>query len=145
MRFEAWKKREGVALLKLAEGRDKTRYAFGSLRQRVLTRDNYRCRYCNTELTDTSARLDHVVPWHLGGPTNIGNLVACCDFCNKAKYGSMEVAVELLSAESEDDVDAIMEAFADEWREKPDTEMMEEYDRRLAERNDPDDSWYSRL
>lgn len=53
-----------------------------STRFRVLTRDNFRCRYCgsNDRLT-----VDHVTPRADGGSDDIGNLVTACRACNTGK------------------------------------------------------------
>lgn len=49
------------------------------LRKRVLERDAYRCRYCNTHI---GLSLHHVIPESRGGETSERNLVAACMPCN---------------------------------------------------------------
>jgi hypothetical protein len=53
------------------------------LRNYILERDNYVCRYCG----DSPARMcaDHVVPLSRGGSNDEDNLVACCLPCNSSK------------------------------------------------------------
>jgi len=54
-----------------------------SLRARVITRDRSRCRYCGIETANPE--IDHVVPYSLGGRTDINNLVVSCEACNARK------------------------------------------------------------
>jgi hypothetical protein len=53
------------------------------LRNFVLERDNYTCRYCG----DSPERMcaDHVIPLSRGGSNDESNLVACCLPCNSSK------------------------------------------------------------
>ena len=60
------------------------RYAPAWLRQQVLERDAYQCRYCKRSVTDATANMDHVKPWPFG-MTELANLVACCRDCNRKK------------------------------------------------------------
>jgi 5-methylcytosine-specific restriction endonuclease McrA len=61
-----------------------------NLRQGVLRRDRYRCRYCG----EKASQADHVVPRKKGGWDTPDNLVACCPRCNRlvgnAVFGSVE-------------------------------------------------------
>lgn len=70
-----------------------------SLKNQILRRDDYRCRFCgNTggeELT-----IDHIVPTSRGGhPTKKANLVAACLRCNqkKANMTPQEAGMPILS------------------------------------------------
>lgn len=54
---------------------------WAQLRDAVLERDNSLCHYCG-EYADT---VDHVVPVSKGGDSSLGNLVAACRPCNRAK------------------------------------------------------------
>lgn len=56
-----------------------------SLRFRVLTRDNFTCRYCGRKAPDVVLEVDHVVPVSAGGRDTEDNLVAACFDCNRAK------------------------------------------------------------
>jgi hypothetical protein len=53
------------------------------LRNYILERDNYVCRYCG----DSAERMcaDHVVPLSRGGTNDEDNLVSCCLPCNSSK------------------------------------------------------------
>lgn len=60
-----------------------------TIRQRVLQRDNYRCKYCrwkaDTPEERTSLTLDHVIPKSKSGKTTVRNLVTACFDCNQKK------------------------------------------------------------
>ena len=58
-----------------------------TVRARIYQRDNYRCAYCQRDLSrDSRARvLDHVIPYSKGGTNNEQNLVTACKPCNAAK------------------------------------------------------------
>ncbi len=52
--------------------------------KRILERDFYRCRYCNSHI---DLAIDHVIPVIQGGDNSESNLVACCRQCNSRKGG----------------------------------------------------------
>lgn len=45
------------------------------------SRDEGRCRYCG----ESGTEIDHVIPRHKGGVTNLTNLVLACQSCNRRK------------------------------------------------------------
>lgn len=53
------------------------------LRLLVLSRDAFRCRYCNR--TDLPLHVDHIIPIAAGGQTEMANLQALCNLCNIGK------------------------------------------------------------
>lgn len=53
------------------------------LRQSILERDNYCCRYCGK--TNIDMHIDHVYPVSKDGETSINNLVTSCPTCNLKK------------------------------------------------------------
>jgi 5-methylcytosine-specific restriction endonuclease McrA len=57
------------------------------MRFRVLTRDNFRCRYCGRTANEPGVvlHLDHVIPVSNGGETTDDNLMAACNLCNLGK------------------------------------------------------------
>lgn len=63
------------------------RFPDKALRQFVLDRDGYRCRYCGVQVTDKTANIDHVVAWPWGLTVPL-NLVTACRPCNQAKGSS---------------------------------------------------------
>lgn len=58
-----------------------------SLRRKVAERSQYRCSYCQTQLSiiGLSFTIDHIVPIKLGGSSDIDNLCLACWDCNIAK------------------------------------------------------------
>jgi hypothetical protein len=56
-----------------------------ALRDRVLSRDGYRCVYCGIVFPPAQLTLDHVQPRMRGGDGSEGNLVAACRACNTRK------------------------------------------------------------
>lgn len=57
------------------------------LRERVLSRDKYTCRYCGSK--NSPFHLDHVYPVVKGGETSEQNLVTSCKKCNSKKHSSV--------------------------------------------------------
>jgi hypothetical protein len=51
-------------------------------RIKVFERDGYICRYCQKQLTRSTATLDHVKPIAEGGDNSLENLVTACLDCN---------------------------------------------------------------
>ncbi len=51
----------------------------------ILTRDLYKCAYCEVTLTTKNGTRDHVIPESKGGATSWTNLVACCKICQAKK------------------------------------------------------------
>ena len=54
-------------------------------RANILRRDQYCCQYCNMDLTDKDATIDHIVPRSKGGGSTWVNMVASCRDCNLSK------------------------------------------------------------
>ena len=61
-----------------------------SLRSRVLSRDNNRCRWCGFANATRQLEADHIVPESKGGETTLDNLQCLCSACNKIK-GSIQL------------------------------------------------------
>ena len=59
------------------------------LREYVLKRDNYTCRYCGSK--KEPFHLDHVYPVSKGGETSVQNLVTACRKCNSEKHASIGI------------------------------------------------------
>ena len=64
-----------------------TRYIDSRLRERILKRDGYKCRYCGN--TNEPFHIDHVYPHSKGGETSYNNLVTACKKCNLSKNSSV--------------------------------------------------------
>lgn len=58
------------------------RYRARLLKPDVIDRDR-RCQYCGA--AGVPLTVDHVRPLSLGGESDMGNLVACCEACNYYK------------------------------------------------------------
>lgn len=43
------------------------------------------CPYCMDKLTPANAGLDHMIALARGGTNDAGNLIICCQACNRAK------------------------------------------------------------
>lgn len=54
-------------------------------RLKVFERDEYKCRYCNKQLTRFNATLDHVQPVSEGGDNSFDNLITACLHCNSQR------------------------------------------------------------
>lgn len=54
-----------------------------SMRRVVFQRDKATCQYCGET---SKVGIDHVVPYALGGPTRVHNLVVACRGCNTRKH-----------------------------------------------------------
>ncbi|MFW6116553.1 MAG: pentapeptide repeat-containing protein [bacterium] len=67
-----------------------------NLRQAVLDRDDYICRYCGRR--SQTMEVDHVIPVSQGGTSMLHNLVTACRDCNRKKAGRTpeEAGMEML-------------------------------------------------
>jgi hypothetical protein len=54
-------------------------------RVKVYERDDYKCKYCQKQLTRFTSTLDHVTPVARGGDNSLENLVTACLDCNSRK------------------------------------------------------------
>ena len=60
-------------------------YSDSARRLQILSRDNYKCGYCLSELSDSSFVLDHLLPISKGGVNYKNNLLSSCESCNQRK------------------------------------------------------------
>lgn len=56
-----------------------------NVRQAVLDRDDYLCRYCGRR--SQTMEVDHIIPVSQGGASTLDNLVTACRKCNRRKAG----------------------------------------------------------
>jgi hypothetical protein len=70
----------------------------------ILSRDNWRCVFCDGDLTVLRATLDHLLPRSRGGTNDARNLAAACGPCNRrkgdktlAEFGREELAAVIAS------------------------------------------------
>lgn len=54
-------------------------------KENLLIRDDYKCAYCQTDLTLETMTMDHVIPSSRGGDTSWENCVCACKGCNHEK------------------------------------------------------------
>ncbi len=79
---------ERIALLpkvEISEG-EVDYYNVRENRIKVFERDEYKCRYCNKQLTRFTATLDHVRAVSEGGDNSFDNLMTACLGCNSTKH-----------------------------------------------------------
>ena len=58
-----------------------------SKRYRIMTRDNFRCKYCGIPASAGAwLEIDHIKPIHEGGTNDDSNLQTLCKDCNSGKY-----------------------------------------------------------
>ncbi|MBN2829471.1 MAG: HNH endonuclease [Candidatus Cloacimonetes bacterium] len=67
-------------------------------RLRIFERDNYKCYYCDMQLTRFSATIDHIQPVSQGGDNSYDNLVTSCLQCN-SRRGAKPVMKAILDGE----------------------------------------------
>lgn len=70
----------------------------GNRANTVLTRDNFACVYCGTDLLASldsllTASLDHIIPKSAGGTRHTDNLVASCYPCNQLKSHALAFTI----------------------------------------------------
>jgi hypothetical protein len=75
----------------MADYDNRNRYIPDDLREFVIRRDRWRCRYCGRSLRFTDWECDHVWPISLEGLTVADNLVASCRECNRKKSDKLGI------------------------------------------------------
>lgn len=82
---KARESRAAASPLMIDFGREADFYNVRENRLKVYDRDEYKCRYCEKQLTRFTATLDHVIPVSSGGNNSLENLVTACLDCNSRK------------------------------------------------------------
>ncbi|MEM4648199.1 MAG: HNH endonuclease signature motif containing protein [Candidatus Pacearchaeota archaeon] len=59
------------------------RKSLGSLRKKILERDNYTCQICYRKLPPNQLIIDHIIPVSFGGTDDEHNLRVVCKECHK--------------------------------------------------------------
>ena len=54
-------------------------------RESIFESWGWKCMYCDTELTEQTATIDHIKPKFKGGHSTRSNMGACCSKCNSKK------------------------------------------------------------
>lgn len=58
-------------------------------RQYIFEAWEWKCAYCDKQLNENTATIDHILPKHKGGHNVKSNMVCCCSLCNKAKASTL--------------------------------------------------------
>lgn len=58
-------------------------------RQHIFEEWGWKCAYCDRQLTEDTATIDHVLPKHKGGQNVKHNMVCSCSRCNKNKGSTL--------------------------------------------------------
>jgi hypothetical protein len=58
---------------------------------RIVRRDNQTCQICGKILKDEEVKINHIIPFSKGGPTEESNLRVLCEECNRKKVASIEL------------------------------------------------------
>lgn len=82
---DAMKKREASVEEPINLAKEADFYNVAENRSQVFERDEYKCHYCQKQLTRFTATLDHLQPVSKGGDNSLGNLVTSCLHCNSRR------------------------------------------------------------
>jgi len=74
-------------------------YVSEELKEQVLRTANYSCYYCGTFLTKINYQVDHALPISKGGSSEVSNLRASCETCNKKKGDKTELEYRIWKAQ----------------------------------------------
>jgi hypothetical protein len=74
---------QGCAHVVYGKALRQNHHSWKSVRVRILSRDDFTCRYCGKK--SPTMTVDHVIPVTRGGDHNDENLVAACRPCNSKK------------------------------------------------------------
>ena len=58
-------------------------------RQHIFEAWEYRCAYCDKQLNESTATIDHILPKHKGGHNIRSNMACACGNCNRNKGSSL--------------------------------------------------------
>lgn len=58
-------------------------------RQDIFEAWNWKCAYCDKQLNENTATIDHILPKHKGGQNIRTNMACCCSNCNRSKASSL--------------------------------------------------------
>ena len=76
---------ESIDTFPIDEAKELDFYNVAENRERVFERDEYKCHYCQKQLTRFTATLDHILPVSRGGDNSFTNLVTACLLCNSRR------------------------------------------------------------
>lgn len=58
-------------------------------RQHIFEAWDWKCAYCDRQLDENTATIDHILPKHKGGQSVRSNLACSCNNCNRAKASQL--------------------------------------------------------
>ena len=58
-------------------------------RQDIFEAWHWKCAYCDKQLSENTATIDHVLPKHKGGQNVRQNMICCCGNCNRSKASDL--------------------------------------------------------
>jgi hypothetical protein len=58
-------------------------------RQHIFEEWGWKCAYCDKQLTEDTATIDHILPKHKGGQNVKNNMACCCVTCNRDKASAL--------------------------------------------------------
>ena len=58
-------------------------------RQSIFEAWGWKCAYCDKQMCEVTATIDHIIPKHKGGHSTRNNLACCCNSCNRSKASSL--------------------------------------------------------
>jgi CRISPR/Cas system Type II protein with McrA/HNH and RuvC-like nuclease domain len=61
------------------------KHARRKFRQHIFEAWEWKCAYCDKQLNEDTATIDHIVPKHKGGHNVKNNMACCCSGCNRSK------------------------------------------------------------
>lgn len=73
----------------------KRRPQFTPSKRNIHLRDEYRCRYCNRDLSQTELTIDHIHPKSRGGGNTWKNLATACFDCNSMKGDKTPIEADM--------------------------------------------------
>lgn len=73
----------------------KRRPQFTPSKRNIHLRDEYRCRYCNRDLSQTELTIDHIHPKSRGGGNTWKNLATACFDCNSTKGDKTPIEADM--------------------------------------------------
>ena len=58
-------------------------------RQQIFKDWDWKCAYCDSQLNERNATIDHITPKFKGGHSTRSNMCCCCSLCNREKASSL--------------------------------------------------------
>lgn len=58
-------------------------------RRHIFEAWQWKCAYCDQQLNENTATIDHILPKHKGGQSIRSNLCAACNSCNRSKASQL--------------------------------------------------------